>query len=33
MNRNLSLNILIIGILVLVVGLVSRVGAQGLLMA
>jgi hypothetical protein len=33
MNRNLSLNILIIGILVLVVGLVSRVEAQGLLMA
>lgn len=33
MNLNLSLNILIIGILVLVVGLVSRVEAKGWLMA
>ena len=33
MNRIFSLNILIIGILVLVVGLVGRVEGQGLLMA
>ena len=33
MNRILAINILIIGILVLVVGLVSRVEEKGLLMA